>query len=313
MDLSSPTSTELSPQDAAPPFNGPFADIILRSCDGIRFHVSKPILSIASPVFADMFRLAGPHDAAASSDEMCNGLPLVPMAEDAATLDLLLRWCYPVAHPTLVTLDDMQRMVAATQKYDIHALDNAIGEALQRQLALDPLGVFRVAVADRLDDMARKAARGVLGVPLAMLVSPAIDNIEPSALIALIRYHVDCGAAASAVTLRRDFFTGNHALGMSTNGPQCKQCSALDPQVMESAYRTWYAPRFLWQYLDRAGRALLIRPHAGALPLIDAWDCSSCHKGYGYLIQSKVFVDNFNREVNAAIDTVPVPDFFQQS
>ncbi|KAI0046373.1 hypothetical protein FA95DRAFT_1452562, partial [Auriscalpium vulgare] len=64
-------------------------DVILRSCDNVHFHVSKQILSILSPVFADMFSLSPPADANAA-DEVVDGLTVVSMSEDAATLDLLL-------------------------------------------------------------------------------------------------------------------------------------------------------------------------------------------------------------------------------
>ncbi|KAI0037504.1 hypothetical protein FA95DRAFT_1506898, partial [Auriscalpium vulgare] len=45
---------------AAAPFDDPHTDIILQSSDGTLFHVHKVILSLASPVFSDMLRLAQP-------------------------------------------------------------------------------------------------------------------------------------------------------------------------------------------------------------------------------------------------------------
>ncbi|KAI0039927.1 hypothetical protein FA95DRAFT_1467704, partial [Auriscalpium vulgare] len=58
------------------------ADVVLLSSDGTNFCVSSIILSLASPIFADMFSIDG-----ASPDELLDGLPVVRMVEAAATLD----------------------------------------------------------------------------------------------------------------------------------------------------------------------------------------------------------------------------------
>ncbi|KAI0046378.1 hypothetical protein FA95DRAFT_1560156 [Auriscalpium vulgare] len=297
--LSSPASTELQlqPQDAAPPFDGPFADMILRSCDGIRFHVSKYILSIASPVFADMFRLAV---AAASLDEMCDGLPMVPMTEDAATLDLLLRWCYPTPRPPLATLEDVQRMVGAMQKYDIHAFDEVAQEALQMHLARDPSAMLSIAIKFRMCEWTRRA---VLALPLATLMSH--PGLADRTLLALIRYHTACGAAASAVTSRRDFFEDTF-FTTEYGGPCCQYCSCLDHQGS-----SWSAPRFVWNFLDQADHALLLHPHRDAvISLCKIEECDRCRRAYEQQRDIEKLVQRLVREVNVAVEQVPVPDFW---
>lgn len=70
--------------------NSPTADVILRSSGPkvVEFRVHKAILSIASPVFEDMFSLPQPVTEKA--------LPVCDVSEDAITVEALLRLVYPV-------------------------------------------------------------------------------------------------------------------------------------------------------------------------------------------------------------------------
>ncbi|OSD05502.1 hypothetical protein PYCCODRAFT_1465386 [Trametes coccinea BRFM310] len=56
-----------SPSPASPPFDQPSADIVLRSSDGVDFHVHSQILAQASPFFATMFSLPQPLKRSACS------------------------------------------------------------------------------------------------------------------------------------------------------------------------------------------------------------------------------------------------------
>ncbi|KAI0041938.1 hypothetical protein FA95DRAFT_1500744, partial [Auriscalpium vulgare] len=194
--------------EADPPFNDVRADIILRSSDNVHFRVSRFILSIASPVFADMFNLGKPLEAidGHSSEENHDGLPVVPLVEDSRTLNLLLRWCYPVKPPKLTTLEDARRMVSITQKYAVDAFDDVIDEALRAHIVSDPVAIVAVAVTHHLDDMTKAAFQGSLTTHLTAIISSGVTNLSGNALNALVRYHTACGAAAAAVTLQRDFF-----------------------------------------------------------------------------------------------------------
>ncbi|KAK7012966.1 hypothetical protein R3P38DRAFT_2547565, partial [Favolaschia claudopus] len=71
------------------------ADTILRSSDGIDFHVWRVILSSASPFFKDMFSL--PQDTSSEA-----GTPVIPVAENSQLLDaflltILVSRCHPEA------------------------------------------------------------------------------------------------------------------------------------------------------------------------------------------------------------------------
>lgn len=101
------------------PYDHPFirdsADVILRSSERDDFRVHKLILSEASNVFEGMFSLPQSSD---TSDRQTPGSTsvsgervsedqqraVVDMPESSRTLDLLLRYCYPMSRPELTDL-----------------------------------------------------------------------------------------------------------------------------------------------------------------------------------------------------------------
>jgi len=72
----------------------PDADFIIRSSDGVDFHVHALLLRLASPIFNDMFALPRTPDI----DETKDGLPIVDLAEDGRTIQILLSSCYPAVY-----------------------------------------------------------------------------------------------------------------------------------------------------------------------------------------------------------------------
>ncbi|KAI0046377.1 hypothetical protein FA95DRAFT_1679821 [Auriscalpium vulgare] len=287
-----PERCEVKARDAASPFDDARADIVLRSSDEVYFRVSKFILAIASPIFADMFSLSQ-HLEAEAVDEAYDGLPVVPMAEDAATLDLLLRWCYPIRPPKLVTLEDVRRLAEVSQKYVIDAFVDAIDDALRARLVDDPVGVFAVASTYNHDEIARAAARAALRVPLPIVAASPAAKLSSSALNTLVQYHIACGVAASAVASRRDFFLDASGLTKQFYSP-CNSCFIFD-YSMPPEHRNWYAPVYLWRYLDSAGRLLLLRPHEDAVRSECAVEfCASCaNVGFQRMESTQQFVERF--------------------
>ncbi|KAI0046374.1 hypothetical protein FA95DRAFT_1606948 [Auriscalpium vulgare] len=305
-----PETRERTARDAPPPFDHAHADLVLRSSDGMRFRVFKPILSLASPVFSDMLDLGAPLEGTpAASDEKCGELPMVTLSEDARTLDLLLRWCYPVKAQKLSPLEDVRRLVAVAQKYGIEAFDDVLDDALQAHFKSDPVGVFAIAVAYNLEEIAKTAARSALRIPLRRIVSSRFAGLAGGALNVLVEYHLECGEAASAVASRRDYFTVvDNLIGL--HSPPCSSCCCLDVGIPVDD-NSWYAPRLLWRYLDKAGRSLLLRPHEETIR--SKSPISTCNGCTRYSVQRaegmKQFEHRFVREVNAAITQVPVPSF----
>ncbi|KAI0044356.1 hypothetical protein FA95DRAFT_1456545, partial [Auriscalpium vulgare] len=174
---------------AAAPFDDPRADLVLESSDGTLFHVHAIVLSLASPIFADMFNLPQP---AAGQPTTHAGVPTVCVAESAHTLGLLLRWCYPIAAPPFAALDDIRLLLETARKYGIDLPAGAIAYALQGMLNRDPLGVFCVAVGHGLAETARVAARATLQHPFVRLDSPQLQYIPVKPYQQLMGYHAAC-------------------------------------------------------------------------------------------------------------------------
>ena len=147
-------------QDAGPafaPFDKPkSADVILRSSDPLDFHARKAILAEASAVFDDMFNLPQPPASASTSvpsatrvhidsSEYKDGLPVITLQEDSATLDALLRFCYPIPNKRIHDIDTLSRILTASMKYAMDGVTAMLREDLRRLASDFPLRTFCLA------------------------------------------------------------------------------------------------------------------------------------------------------------------------
>ncbi|TCD69437.1 hypothetical protein EIP91_007562 [Steccherinum ochraceum] len=151
---------------AQDPFNDDTADVVLRSSDAVDFYVHKIILSVASPFFKQMFSLhQPPSEHPANEDQGLtvtvsgSPVPVVPISEGSATMDYLLRLCYPVTDPRLPT----EVMIAAAHleaavKYELKEATDLLRNTLRTFIAAEPLRVYVVACRLRLEDEASLAA-----------------------------------------------------------------------------------------------------------------------------------------------------------
>lgn len=151
--------------DAAAPFNQPSADLILRTADLVDFRVHSQILAQASPFFATMLALPQPTfpEASANVPSTDASPPVVPVSEDSATLELLLRLVYPI-RKARVQMDDPQKMVPAlhaAMKYEMELPIEIMSEWLAVFTMMNPLKVWAVACRTGLEDVARGAAEAL--------------------------------------------------------------------------------------------------------------------------------------------------------
>jgi hypothetical protein len=103
-------------------FDSPDADVVLVSSDlesPAQFRVHRNILTIASPFFRDMFSLPqGPS----TKDDESEKIPIISVSETRAVLEPLLRFVYPVPDPIIVSLDELNQVLAAAIKYEFEAV-----------------------------------------------------------------------------------------------------------------------------------------------------------------------------------------------
>ena len=151
------------------PFDNPEADVILRSCDGVDFHVFKIVLSLASPVFADMFSIPAPSPGRPESQTVHDGLPVVQLSESSKVLDLALRHCYPIRSPELVDSKDALALLEFGRKFEVEALIPPLTCYLKLLTERDPVSAYCLAVNYHYDDIVEAAARSCLKLPITKL------------------------------------------------------------------------------------------------------------------------------------------------
>lgn len=125
-------------------FDAPDGDIILRTLDPpIRdFRAHKLVLSLASPVFKDMFSLPQPPP----DPSTVAGVEIVEVADPPNALNLILRMIYPFAPPSFDdNLDTLVECLVIADKYDIKGARARICDVLARSAATQPLRVYAIA------------------------------------------------------------------------------------------------------------------------------------------------------------------------
>lgn len=137
------------------------ADVILRTSDGVDFYTHKLILSLASPFFADMFSLPQP-----SSDSESSPLrgadsipPVIDVAEESMTIDCLLRFCYPVRDPAMLSMEVLDRVLGAAVKYDLAEAVELVHDKLRQLVSSKPLDVFAISCHRNKEEIAMLAAK----------------------------------------------------------------------------------------------------------------------------------------------------------
>lgn len=161
--MSQTTPVSMESIDAPHPFNQPSADLILRTADLVDFHVHSQILAQASPFFATMRTLPQPTAASFTTPNGATRLertPVVPVSEDSAALELLLRIVYPVSEPLAKTVDPQalaSALLAAT-KYEMELPVEIMTAKLAALTTELPLQVWSVACRVGLEDVALLAA-----------------------------------------------------------------------------------------------------------------------------------------------------------
>ena len=135
-------------------------DVILRasSKSGFQhdFRVHKFILSLASPVFKDLFTLPQPLDQTSNEQHQ---LPIIDVQECPEALDIILRLIYPGAQPPNITHPwILTASLLAADKYDIESIFPTLQEALKTFLSTRSVWVYIVASRFKFLEMVREAA-----------------------------------------------------------------------------------------------------------------------------------------------------------
>ncbi len=170
---------------APAPFDRSAADVILRSSDGVEFHVFKWILEDASPIFADMCKLPPTGEIYA-----------VDLTETSDTLQRLLELYYPFPpQPQFVSFEDSKIVLVAANKYQLSRVASALALATLPHILDKPLRAYAFAVRYNMTELIRLLAREFLRVQDTTVYSEELEDITAGAYQRLLIYRKACAAS----------------------------------------------------------------------------------------------------------------------
>lgn len=278
---------------ATAPFDNPDGDIILRSANGVDFHVFKLILSLMSPVFKDMFTL--PQNGVSS-------VPVIPVTESSTTLESLLLLCYPAATPTFDSLDNAKAVMGAAKKYDMQAVLSRAGDlAMFQFLPTHFLELYALSCRFGWQHHAQTAATRSLEIKNLGRPSTEFENMYDITALdyhRLLIYHHACGVAAQAVgkslfwldpmILSRDAPMWSSSKPKRRDYSGCEtecSCKAHVGSTLQVAdFGSMKIASWFNAYLDSSGKELWERPSVSTIQELAAYNsavsnaskCTSC-------------------------------------
>lgn len=134
------------------------ADVVFISSNNVLFHIHQKNLQIAAAGFPP----AGFH----ASGE------IVPLTEDATTLELLFQFVYPQRHPHLrgTPFDVLSPLAEAAEKYQVFAAMNICYVRMNEVLPEHAVEVSNYASRHGYKEILSAAAPSLLDIPLAEIV-----------------------------------------------------------------------------------------------------------------------------------------------
>lgn len=302
------------------PFDSSDADCILRSSNGVDFRVHTLILSLASPFFRTMFSLPkGPTTR--SSQEIKDGLPVVPVSEHARTLHILLSLCYPEPPPIVKQLRELTLLYEAAEKYEMDRMLTHIARALVDNASQDVVAAYAFGYRHQLMDLVTTAAKITLQNPLSDLgSSPELDLITGAQLQNLHAFHRLC--RGNAIHFSKDWTwvktISSIPLASATKNCDCQTLITIShgdriqgTVALSEDRQVFYAPEWWYDYMDKATEALRHRPLGSTVmdPLFCAatfgaasnCDDSDCAEGVKLM---QKFIESFATEIDQAVADV---------
>jgi hypothetical protein len=194
-------SEPVAPILVAPaPFDDPDGDLILRTADGVDFHVHQTVLQLSSSFFATMFSLPQ-APSQVDGDKFQPADNVVCVSDDSKVLYRLLSWADPRGALELRDLQDAAEVLACAEKYGMLMVKRRMmefGYAGRESLKENPITLFALARRFGHPEMADFAANNEsLRIALADWPdSTLLDLITGRDYQALVRYFLSCQRVA---------------------------------------------------------------------------------------------------------------------
>lgn len=166
-------------------------DIVLRTGPVLgpwhSFRVHKLILSLASPVFRDMFTFPQPPNQNQNEEHQ---LPIVDVPETPKVIDTILRLIYPGVEPPKITdLSIVPALLSAADKYNLTSIGHILKGTLKGFLPGDSFEVYVIACRFGFLEVAREAT--MVSTTRSILrrdYGEAIQHISNAGLFRFVRF-----------------------------------------------------------------------------------------------------------------------------
>lgn len=212
-------------------------DLIIRTAQDTRYHVSSAILSFASPFFRNL--------PGAPPDEDVEATLVVP--EQDATIEILLRLTYPIPDPVLYDLDDFTEAYVAAQKYNLEVATEALKKMLSRFTEDEPLRVYAIARRFGLEKEADIAANNACrSSPQDWPHCEEFEHITAAQYHELLQYHRRRGIAATQLLQWDELCPPCSECGKQWSKKWRKQASRMlmEAPTSDRIFSTAYVARF---------------------------------------------------------------------
>lgn len=306
---SSPKVDELGLPVVAHPFDDPKADTILRTSDDANFYVHRLLLSLASPVFETMFIPQGTDPTAIEgmnvNETDSEGRPIIPVAEKASALHLLLTWLDPRCIPLRNTLDDLHLAVELADKYDMDCVIKHVQTILKearRFVDTEPIRVFAIGIRCRDQELVTLAAKETLRFTLEEgleAYAPELKSVSGANVQRLYKYHVACGKAAENVAKNFCWAT-KHAFvwkGQSSHPTPCNE--TREHGVYWTHWWMKYMKLAQAELYNRPRGLAVFKPEFAEIFLDEGRQCRTCkpkmHEDFQRF--SKIFAEEVEKAV----------------
>jgi len=261
------------------------ADLILRSASPtpLNFYVHRCVLSAASPFFRHMFTLPqGP-----SPD---TSIPIIEVSETHTTLEMLLRFIYPVSKPPIDTLDQLTLALDAATKYDMAVAVDSLRALLVDPcfVKTEPTRVYAIASRFDLEEEAKIASRYTLSVNV--LDCPLHEDLK----------HITAYSYHRLLDLHRRRAEAALELLQLPDDIKCMQCNGAQ-------YNSFCFPKWWQDFHERAKEELRVRPTTDAvfsLAFLARSAQAGCERCAGSILDAHKFLEGLRKRIDDLPSTI---------
>ncbi|KAG6916793.1 hypothetical protein DXG01_005316 [Tephrocybe rancida] len=189
--------SQAAPQQAVSEhFHSSDADVVFKSSDNVLFHIHRKNLEA--------------HAAAFPPSEFDTRGEIVPLTEDASTLEKLFRYMYPQRHPDIELLhfEGLYELAEAAEKYEAFGVMSACKSRIKQLVDDHPTEIFNYASRHDYADILSMAAPLLLDIPL----DDVVTTLLPHLVIPWVCFR-ECWSRAA-----------EDALDRTTTSSECQHC-----------------------------------------------------------------------------------------